>query len=394
MSAKLKILYVEWNCYCASDVKLAFEHLDYEVKTIATPKKDAFELQDEYAEAVEYALEQYKPDVVFSMNFIPSVSVACNEKNTKYVSWIYDNPQTAAYDINVKNNGNYVFTFDSFMVSQLQSRGVPNIFYAPMAVNVDRLKKIQPTQADVEKYSADISFVGSLYNESTDYYGIFTEKADNEYFRGYLEGVLNAQKKVYGYNFMAEALTPEILQLFEQAGANLLTENSLLKPAEMYADVYLSKKLATMNRIDLLYVLGNFFDVNFYTYGETVIPNVTHKGTVSYYEEMPKVFQVSKISLSDTRRSIKNGIPLRAMDIMGCGGFLVSNYQEDFYRHFEPGVHMEMYGSIEEAIEKCKYYLSHHTEREQIKENAREIMAREHTFEIRIKEMFHVAELV
>lgn len=390
----MKILYVEWKCFCAEDVKLAFQNLGNEVKTIATPKKDPFEFHQDYAEGVESAIKVYNPDVVFSMNFLPSVSAACNETHKKYVSWIYDNPHTAVYDKEVKNECNYVFTFDSYMVTQLQSRGVEHIYYSPLAVNVSRLKKIQLSASDEEKYRCDVAFVGSLYNESSNYYSFFVDKAKDEHFRGYLEGVLNSQKKVFGYNFMAEALTPDILDVFERIGANMLNEGSLLTPEEMYADVFLSKRLATLNRIDLLYILGSFFDVNFYTYGESGIPNVHHKGTVSYYTEMPKAFKAAKINLNDTRRSIKNGIPLRALDIMGCGGFLLSNYQEDFFRHFEPDVHMVLYGSIEEALDKCRFYLQHDAEREKIRENAFNIMEREHTYEIRLKEIFKVAGLL
>ena len=75
---------------------------------------------------------------------------------------------------------------------------------------------------------------------------------------------------------------------------------------------------------------------------------------------------------------------------MGCGGFLLCNYQEDFYRHFEPDVHMVLYGSVEEVVDKCKYYLRHENERIKIGSNAYEIMAREHTYEIRLNQVFKV----
>lgn len=41
----MKILYVEWECFCAEDVKLAFQNLGNEVKIIATLKKDSFEFR-------------------------------------------------------------------------------------------------------------------------------------------------------------------------------------------------------------------------------------------------------------------------------------------------------------------------------------------------------------
>lgn len=388
----MKVLYVEWPGLCASDVKNALKNMGHEIKTIASPEKDRFELDYQYAEAVEEAIHIYRPDMVFSMNFFPSVSVACDETNTTYVSWIYDNPQTAAYHESVKNACNYVFSFDSHMVEQLQSRGVEHIYYAPLAVNVKRVNGLAISKSDREKYGCDVEFMGSLYNEGTDYYSTMIARAKDEHFTGYLEGLLNSQKLVYGYNFMAEAMSPDIVEQFRAVAGDLLPKDSLLTEREVYADVFLSQKLATINRVELLYMLGRYFDVHFYTYNKSMISTVKHCGTVSYEEEMPKLFKVAKINLNDTRRSIKNGVSLRAMDIMGCGGFLLSNYQEDFLRHFEPGVHMEMYGSLNEAVDKCNYYLHHDEEREKIKRNAYEIMSREHTYEIRLEEMLRTVK--
>lgn len=389
----MKILFIEWNSLCIADVKLAFSNLGYTWESVAAPKKDWFERNEEFEDQVEKKIVAYKPDFVFSMNFFPSVSIVCDKTHTKYLSWIYDNPQTSAYHISVRNECNYVFSYDSHMVEQLRSRGVPHIYYAPMAVNAKRLQAMSPNKSDVERYSCDVAFVGSLYNEGTDYYSTMLARANDDYFTGFLEGLLNSQKLVYGYNFMAEVLTAPIVEKFRDCAKDLLPEDSLLTEREIYADVFLSQKLATINRMELLYMLGNYFDVHFYTYNESMLENVKHRGTVNYESEMPRLFQVAKVNLNDTRRSNKNGIPLRAMDIMGCGGFLLSNYQEDFFRHFEPGVHMDMYGSLDEAVDKCDFYLKHETEREQIKQKAREIMAAEHTYEIRLGEMLKLARI-
>lgn len=389
----MKILYIEWNSLCAKDVKSALNALGHEIKTIPSPTKERFEVNEKFVASVEEAINAYVPDVVFSMNFFPSVSMACDTTKTKYISWIYDNPQTAAYDLTVKNECNYVFSYDSHMVMQLQSRGVEHIYYAPMAVNVERVNNISLTSEDREKYLCQIAMVGSLYNEGTDYYSTIIARANNDYLTGYLEGLLNAQKQVYGYNFMADALSADVVKEIHRVAGELLPENTLLTEQEIYSDVFLSKKLATINRVELLYLLGNYFDVHFFTYQETPIHNIKHRGPIDYNVEMPKLFKTAKINLNDTRRSNQCGIPLRAMDIMGCGGFLLSNYQEDFFRHFEPDVHFAMYGSIDEAIDKCKYYLEHESEREHIKQNALDIMKREHTYELRLTQLFQTVGL-
>ena len=115
-------------------------------------------------------------------------------------------------------------------------------------------------------------------------------------------------------------------------------------------------------------------------------------GAIDYYEIMPLVFQHSKINLNITLRSIQKGIPLRAFDIMGSGGFLLTNYQEDFLNYFAPGEDFIYYSSYEEAEAYASYYLSHEKERQQIAANALGKILDAHTFEHRIQTMLSVID--
>lgn len=54
------------------------------------------------------------------------------------------------------------------------------------------------------------------------------------------------------------------------------------------------------------------------------------------------------------------------MDIMGSGGFLLSNYQEDFLDDFVPGEDFVFYESEDDFVHKIDYYLAHDNERRQI----------------------------
>lgn len=78
----------------------------------------------------------------------------------------------------------------------------------------------------------------------------------------------------------------------------------------------------------------------------------------------------------------------RAMDIMGVGGFLLTNYQADMFRHFEAGKHFDYYTSVDEAVDKVGYYLSNDSERSRIAAAAYEEMKDGHTYSTRLKEVF------
>ena len=101
----------------------------------------------------------------------------------------------------------------------------------------------------------------------------------------------------------------------------------------------------------------------------------------------PYVYKNSKINLNMSLRSIKSGIPLRAFDIMGAGGFLLSNYQTDFFDLFIPGDDFAFYDSQKDLLDKLHYYLQNEQERIQMAASAHDKIAREHSFVHRIKEM-------
>ena len=81
------------------------------------------------------------------------------------------------------------------------------------------------------------------------------------------------------------------------------------------------------------------------------------------------------------------GIPLRCIDIMGSGGFLLTNYQADIFRHFEPGVHFDYFTDETDLLQKIDYYLTHEDERITISENAKEIIKLNHNLTNYLQEM-------
>jgi spore maturation protein CgeB len=108
---------------------------------------------------------------------------------------------------------------------------------------------------------------------------------------------------------------------------------------------------------------------------------------------MPKVFKCSKINLNVTMRDIINGVPLRCIDIMACGGCLLTNYQKDFDEHFKDGENILFYNDAGEALEKADYYLAHDTEREKISQSGYETVKKYYNFPVKIREMLELAGL-
>lgn len=386
----LNILIITWASFSEYDICRAFQRSGHKLYSFPLLKDNGKEETEKYLSELKNKLEELKPDLVFSFNFFPFIAQACKDKNYRYLSWTYDSPYSYLLYPEVLYETNYVFTFDSYMYHYLRSKGAENVYYAPMAADPRRMCSLPVTQEDRKRYSCDISFVGALYNESHNFFERLCSKSDL-YTIGYLEALVMAQTDIYGCDLLEKCLSKDIISRIEETMPYPTPEGYLASPSYVYANYYLARKVTSTERILMLELLSEHFQTFLYTLDEkAAVGKAINKGIAEYSSVMPKVFRCSKINMNASLKSIHTGIPLRAMDIMGSGGFLLTNFQEDFFRHFEPDVDFVYYTSFEEMLDKAGYYLSHDSERERIRLSALEKMKKEHTFEIRVNEMLKI----
>lgn len=388
----MKILYIDYQMFGKDDIIEALVQLGHMAEVTDIPiqyEGNSSKIESELCKKMTAG--QY--DAVFTSNYYPVVSNCCNQLRVRYISWTYDSPRIALYHPSILNSCNYVFTFDSYECMELRNKGVQHIYYMPLAVNSERLDSIHMTKQDSSTFGAEVSMVCSLYNESHNLYDRMADKL-TDYTRGYLEAVLQAQKNLFGGSVLEEVLyNSRILQDMYKAMPYQLEQGSLASLEYVYANYFLARKVATLQRLEYIEAISANFDMKVYTSGDLAgIPTVKHMGTVDYLTDMNKVFRLSKINLNITLPSIHTGIPLRAMDIMGAGGFLLTNYQTDFMGLFEPDVDYVYYTSLAEALEKIDYYLRHEEERTAIAENGHNKMREYFTYENQLKQMLEIVE--
>ena len=150
----------------------------------------------------------------------------------------------------------------------------------------------------------------------------------------------------------------------------------------------INRRITAIERIDLLEAVAERYPVDLFTHiRDFPLEGICVHGEVDYFRKMPLIFKQSKINLNITLRSIKSGIPLRAFDIMGAGGFLLSNHQADLLDLFVPDEDFVYYESREDLLRKVGYYLEHQEERKAIAKNGHDKVAARHTYRHRVEEM-------
>lgn len=384
----MKILYIDYNMFGKDDIIASFKILGNEVDVVDYPVRYG-ENTEITKKAIAKELKKY--DLVFTTNYYVMISNLCNQVGVRYLSWTYDSPRIALYDRSILNPCNYAFTFDSNEFRSLRSKGVRTVYYMPLGVNSKRISQIKLSNGDKKLFSSEIGFVASLYNEQHNLYDRMSEKLD-DYTKGYLEAVIHAQKNLFGGNILEDSIKNiKILSAMYRAMPYDIDKDSFATLEYVYANYFLARKTATMQRMEFIAAISDQYDMKVYTTGDlSKIKNVKNMGPVDYQTEMNKVFKMSKINLNITVPSIQTGIPLRAIDIMGAGGFLLTNYQADFEGLFEPDVDYVYYTSLEDALNKIEYYLTHEEERIQISKNGFRKMAQCFTNDNLIEQMLGV----
>lgn len=386
----MKVLFLEWNSFCIDDLKDAYKEIGHEVVSFPFFPED-YRVDPAYEASLTQEIRRHMPDYVFSFNYFPVISRVCNSEEVPYVCWVYDSPYITMYSYTVIHPCNRIFIFDKEFAYEFIKNGIETVHYLPLAANPKRLDQMNDLDgflASPHGNKAAISFVGALYTEK--YKSAFFRHFDrlSQYAKGYLDGVIAAQRNVYGYNFVQDTLTPDIMEEMMKACPSMTNEDGVESNEYIYSQYYVNRKITSIERTEFLKAIVNKYPIDVYTPDCSFEhPNLILHEPVDPYAIAPYVYKCSKINLNMSLRSIKSGIPLRAFDIIGAGGFLISNYQTDFFDYFMPGDDFAFYDSQKDLLDKIHYYLHNESERIQMAASAHDKIVKSHTFIHRIKEM-------
>ncbi|SHO48758.1 CgeB family protein [Anaerocolumna xylanovorans] len=388
----MRILFIEWQCFGAMHVVKALEELGHEVERVEfNPNKDNTD-ESYVREAIKVLSYQYF-DIVLSYNFFSAIARACHENGVIYISWLYDSPLFQVWNTTAYYPECYIFSFDQDQCDGLKREGIRNVYYMPLAAETIYIDTITETKEQVDRFKGDVAFVGKLYEKKTDIQRKIY-KASPEFFRGYADAIAEAQAQLQSANFLEEVLEPADIQKCILEGLKMdKEEGTIASSVSLYAGYYLAPNVTLRERRNMIKKVSESFALNVFTLSSTKrYKKAVNKGGVDYYKEMPLVFRHSKINLNMTLRSIKTGIPLRCWDIMAAGGFLLTNYQADMLKHFEPGVDFDYFINEEDMLQKIEYYLNHEEERRKIARNGYEKVKKYHGYKMRLQEIFRIVE--
>lgn len=382
----MKVLFYRYGSICEPDLIAEFKKIGLEVDTVNDEIENKSLSPTERIDLVSKYLSKENYAFIFGINFFPSISDLCQIYRLPYVCWIVDAPLLELFSTSIKNACNRIFCFDRRQYERICNYNPDCIFHLPLATNVSRwdeeIKAI--SQSDIKKFSADISFIGSLYIEKDPF---LEAKKLSDYTKGFIDALIASQSLIHGSGIIESALNDTVINELKKAIPASFYDSSLLvtnTDSFIAAHHILGFHCSSLERIDILKRLSDHFKVDLYTASSVncfkEYPNISIRGTAKTLTEMPRIFNLSKINLNMTIHPIESGASLRIWDILGCGGFLISNYQEELFEYLEPRVDFDYYTSVDELIDKCQYYLDHDDIRSKIAINGYNKVKTYHTY--------------
>lgn len=388
----MNVLIHRYNSICEPDYIDAFKAIgisviedNVEMICKSTPVEDKVKILGEM-------ILTHRPLFVFSINFFPYIAMVCEKLQCLYVCVSVDCPVVELFSVAIKSKYNRVFLFDYAQYLEVHEFNPNCIFHMPLGVNVNRIDStIGAYNRYKVHYKYDVSFVGSLYSEKDSLKGVLPNLSLR--MQGYCSGLLAAQSLFNGQEIIEKAVTDELIDAIKSADKGFYPSDMSLINTDGFTVVnnYLSYHLTAYDRIHFLNEVAKISEIHLFTRSDTSeLKNVICHGGVSSLKEMPVVFRESKININTTMRAIRTGLPQRIWDVLGCGGFLLTNYQCEIPENLEIGKHLVAYESIEEACELIDYFLRHDDEREEIARQGYEYVKANHTVIHRVNEMIRI----
>ncbi len=388
----MKILYVPGIAE-TKDIVEELKLLHYTVD--AYPEAQNMNGVDEgkIAGIVEY-VKEHEITHIISIGLIYNCAIAAEVGGIKYVAIIWDSPYVKMYTSYGRMEMCYYSVFDKLDYQEFKRRGTPHVIYQPCAVRKSEIMKWYKRNQPGKRFVEDISFVGSIYDHNP--YDKVARLFPPEIHSYFAEIFEEAAFKWDGVNRVYGKTSPEVLKYMQVINPEFKLDNPYeISDEKFFEIVYLTRKIANIERICILNMLAEYYDVAFFTNrGENnqALAGVKIMPPVQTGEASSFVYSHSKINLNISIKGIEGATPQRVMEITGAGGFTLTNYCEETLELFEEDKEIVTYKSPEEMLDKVEYYLRHEEERKAIARAGYEKTLKCYTYDKKLKQLMDWVE--
>lgn len=384
----MKIIYVKNNSILNQEIEKAFMDLNCNLIYHYAPLSEDIN-DSSYLQSFLEMVKKHAPVFVFSPTFYPILSLACGVLKIPYIVWLTEGYNKNYYSTFIRNEWNCIFAADSAVYKDLRNLGVENIFFLPLGAPEFEESLLNIT--DKGEYRADVSLIGNiLAREDFIYNPISMSSPLKDATKGYLEGCIACQHQFHGMESICSNLPGYIWEDLSKAYPPEL-ENTLLNAQKYYEYNFFNPMITYADRemrINCYTMEDRYQKINVYSKKSSCeFEGISFREPLDYYKELPLAAMQSVINLVITHRNQRAMISPTAWAIMAAGGFMLSNYQED-YSILEtcPSI----FNTETEMLSLSAYYYHHEDERKDMASKIKQEVIEKHTYRHRVQELLAI----
>ena len=375
-SEKPRILIIDTPYFLVKEVISACHKLNWPIYRLRL--SDLEKGSNEFIKRLIWALINFKPDFLLTINHFGfdeegKLTELLTEFKIPFASWFVDNPFFILKNY-PKQISCYLFIFlwDKSYRKILQKNGFENIAILPLATDISRFYPEKFSLNPLASEKCQLSFVGNSM-----IYGIKKEMA-------FLASEYKAIKQAEN---LGKKIGIKKAKTGERVLINFENSFSLNEDQKIHFWALTTWKASQIYRIESLKAISK---LGLRVYGDPGWKNFkifSYYRPLNYYTELPYFFNVSEININITSIQMPEAINQRVFDVSACGSFIITDYQKQLEELFCLKEEIVCFRNKDELFELCKFYLKHPEKRQKKAIKARERVIKEHTYELRLKNM-------
>ena len=351
-------------------------------------------------EIARFAME-VGAELAVAINYTHGLAEICAEVGVPLRVWEIDPstdilPPLPGGPEGAASQGARIHTFRRENVLAFQEAGFAHVEHLPLAANPDRRAPVTLSAEQLERYGADVTFVGSsMVEQGLRFRGRLLEgyalwrggdpQAAMEEAEAAVQRVLDAQRDDFSTYRVPELLAKE-LEWFVDAFAKDDTVYQSLGGAA--PDALLGEMAAADKRITYIANLGQ---VGVKVWGDDGWAHVAEYGAqvmgpAGHRDELTAIYSTDAIHVDIGRIYQNDIVTMRVFDVLACGGFCLAEWSPDLDELFVIGEELDAYRDLEELLQKTERWLNAGPEaRRAVGARGRARILKDHTIQQRIR---------
>ena len=388
----MNILIIKSSSFIQPDIEEAFSLLGHVLYPVAVPPAKEKE-QNSYLQALITNIKACSPDFVFSLNFYPFISYACELLGLRYIAWLVNSYHPDYFSPAIRNGQTWLFASDSVLTEELRDLNAAHVSFLPLAAGLPRINRLLKQNYDHSLFNCDVSFFGNILSrDELNPHPLSTDNALKDSTKGYLEGCIACYHQIPECFPIAERLPNyvknDLLAFYKpDMSETIASTDWLLNHQYFYPLITDTNReifyayLKNEQRLSKVKIYGDIKKEDAVSFEVEPTPTCNELSEIAFR---------SKINLIIPERSFHGDIPPIGWQILGAKGFLLyMGEQSDVY---PKGMSNTVFRTARDMMQKIAYYLGRDKERQMISEEIYQDILEHHTCSHRIRKMLGIIQ--